>query len=94
MEISTQDRKSSSQARTCPNVGTVPKQVAPVPSRPATSRQYIEVDHVIRFRLSYKKLLNILNWHGKTGFVLQNAWGEVIESLAGPDKALLVGSQR
>ena len=24
---------------------------------------------------------------------LQNAWGEVIESLAGPDKALLVGSQ-
>ena len=24
---------------------------------------------------------------------LQNAWGEVIESLSGPDKALLAGSQ-
>ena len=74
------------------NVGTVPKQVAPVPSRPATSKTVYRVDRnkvqdILQEAVENPELArqNLIR--------LQNAWGEVIESLAGPDKALLVGSQ-
>ena len=74
------------------NVGTVPKQVAPVPSRPATSKTVYRVDRnkvqaILQEAVEHPDLArqNLIR--------LQNAWGEVIESLAGPDKALLVGSQ-
>ena len=74
------------------NVGTVPKQVAPVPSRPATSKTVYRVDRnkvqaILQEAVEHPELArqNLIR--------LQNAWGEVIESLAGPDKALLVGSQ-
>ena len=47
---------------------------------------------VIKFNLSYKRLSK--SWFSTSkSDSLQNAWGEVIESLGGPDKALLVGSQ-
>lgn len=74
------------------NVGTVPKQVAPVPSRPAISKTVYRVDRnkvqdILQEAVENPELArqNLIR--------LQNAWGEVIESLAGPDKALLVGSQ-
>ena len=74
------------------NVGTVPKQVAAVPSRPATSKTVYRVDRnkvqaILQEAVEHPELArqNLIR--------LQNAWGEVIESLAGPDKALLVGSQ-
>ena len=74
------------------NVGTAPKQVAPVPSRPATSKTVYRVDRnkvqsILQEAVENPELArqNLIR--------LQNAWGEVIESLAGPDKALLVGSQ-
>ena len=74
------------------NVGTAPKQVAPVLSRPATSKTVYRVDRnkvqaILQEAVEHPELArqNLIR--------LQNAWGEVIESLAGPDKALLVGSQ-
>ena len=74
------------------NVETAPKQVAPVPSRPATSKTVYRVDRnkvqaILQEAVEHPDLArqNLIR--------LQNAWGEVIESLAGPDKALLVGSQ-
>ena len=74
------------------NVSTAPKQVAPVPSRPATSKTVYRVDRnkvhaILQEAVENPELArqNLIR--------LQNAWGEVIESLAGPDKALLVGSQ-
>jgi len=74
------------------NVGTAPKQVVPVPSRPATSKTVYRVDRnkvqaILQEAVEHPDLArqNLIR--------LQNAWGEVIESLAGPDKALLVGSQ-
>ena len=74
------------------NVGAAPKQVVPVPSRPATSKTVYRVDRnkvqaILQEAVEHPDLArqNLIR--------LQNAWGEVIESLAGPDKALLVGSQ-
>ena len=74
------------------NMGTAPKQVAPVPSRPTTSKTVYRVDRnkvqaILQEAVEHPELArqNLIR--------LQNAWGEVIESLAGPDKALLVGSQ-
>ena len=74
------------------NVGTAPKQVVLAPSRPATSKTVYRVDR--------NKVQDILQEAVENPDLarqnlirLQNAWGEVIESLAGPDKALLVGSQ-
>ena len=74
------------------NMGTAPKQVAPVPSRSVTSKTV--------YRVNRNKVQSILQEAVENPDLarqnlirLQNAWGEVIESLAGPDKALLVGSQ-
>lgn len=91
-EISTLRQEVARLKQELANVGTVPKQVAPVPSRPATSKTVYRVDR--------NKVLAILQEAVENPELarqnlirLQNAWGEVIESLAGPDKALLVGSQ-
>ena len=74
------------------NVGTTPKQVAPVPSRPATSKTVYRVDrNKVQFIL--QEAVENPDLARQNLIRLQNAWGEVIESLAGPDKALLVGSQ-
>ena len=85
-EISTLRQEVARLKQELANVGTVPKQVAPVPSRPATSKTVYRVDR--------NKVQAILQELARQNLIrLQNAWGEVIESLAGPDKALLVGSQ-
>ena len=91
-EISTLRQEVARLKQELANVGTVPKQVAPVPSRPATSKTVYRVDRnkvqaILQEAVEHPELArqNLIR--------LQNAWGEVIESLAGPDKALLVGSQ-
>ena len=91
-EISTLRQEVARLKQELANVGTVPKQVAPVPSRPATSKTVYRVDRnkvhaILQEAVENPELArqNLIR--------LQNAWGEVIESLAGPDKALLVGSQ-
>lgn len=74
------------------NVGTVPKQVAPVPSRPAISKTVYRVDRN-KVQTILQEAVENPELARQNLIRLQNAWGEVIESLAGPDKALLVGSQ-
>lgn len=74
------------------NVGTVPKQVAPVPSRPAISKTVYRVDRN-KVQAILQEAVENPELARQNLIRLQNAWGEVIESLAGPDKALLVGSQ-
>ena len=74
------------------NVGSNPKQTVSTPSRPTNSKSIYRVDR--------NKLQSILQEAVENPDLarqnlirLQNAWGEVIESLSGPDKALLAGSQ-
>ena len=74
------------------NVGTAPKQVAPVPSRPATSKTVYRVDRN-KVQSILQEAVENPDLARQNLIRLQNAWGEVIESLAGPDKALLIGSQ-
>ena len=74
------------------NVGTAPKQVAPVPSRPAPSKTVYRVDRN-KVHAILQEAVENPDLARQNLIRLQNAWGEVIESLAGPDKALLVGSQ-
>jgi len=74
------------------NVGTAPKQVAPVPSRPAPSKTVYRVDRN-KVQAILQEAVENPDLARQNLVRLQNAWGEVIESLAGPDKALLVGSQ-
>ncbi len=74
------------------NVGTASKQVAPVPSRPATSKTVYRVDRN-KVQAILQEAVENPDLARQNLIRLQNAWEEVIESLAGPDKALLVGSQ-
>ena len=74
------------------NVGTAPKQVVPVPSRPTTSKTVYRVDRN-KVQSILQEAVENPDLARQNLIRLQNAWGEVIESLAGPDKALLVGSQ-
>ena len=74
------------------NVGTAPKQVAPAPSRPSTSKTVYRVDRN-KVQSILQEAVENPDLARQNLIRLQNAWGEVIESLAGPDKALLVGSQ-
>lgn len=74
------------------NVETAPKQVVPVPIRPATSKTVYRVDRN-KVQTILQEAVENPDLARQNLIRLQNAWGEVIESLAGPDKALLVGSQ-
>ncbi|MGX7073641.1 DNA polymerase III subunit gamma/tau [Falseniella ignava] len=74
------------------NVGTTPKQVAPAPSRPSTSKTVYRVDRN-KVQSILQEAVENPDLARQNLIRLQNAWGEVIESLGGPDKALLVGSQ-
>ena len=74
------------------NVGTAPKPAAAVPSRPAPSKTVYRVDRN-KVQSILQEAVENPDLARQNLIRLQNAWGEVIESLAGPDKALLVGSQ-
>ena len=91
-EISALRREVARLKQELANVGTVPKQVAPVPSRPVTSKTVYRVDRN-KVQSILQEAVENPDLARQNLIRLQNAWGEVIESLAGPDKALLVGSQ-
>ena len=91
-EISTLRQEVARLKQELANVGAAPKQVAPVPSRPATSKTVYRVDRN-KVQAILQEAVENPELARQNLIRLQNAWGEVIESLAGPDKALLVGSQ-
>ena len=91
-EISTLRQEVVRLKQELANVGTAPKQVVPVPSRPAISKTVYRVD-----RNKVQAILQEAVENPEFGMAKLDSppecMGEVIESLAGPDKALLVGSQ-
>ena len=91
-EIATLRQEVARLKQELANVGTAPKQVVPVPSRPATSKTVYRVDRN-KVQAILQEAVENPDLARQNLIRLQNAWGEVIESLAGPDKALLVGSQ-
>ena len=91
-EISTLRQEVARLKQELANVGAAPKQVVPVPSRPATSKTVYRVDRN-KVQSILQEAVENPDLARQNLIRLQNAWGEVIESLAGPDKALLVGSQ-
>ena len=91
-EISTLRQEVARLKQELANVGAAPKQVVPVPSRPATSKTVYRVDRN-KVQAILQEAVENPDLARQNLIRLQNAWGEVIESLAGPDKALLVGSQ-
>lgn len=74
------------------NVGTIPKPTSPAPSRPVAGKTVYRVDRN-KVQSILQEAVENPDLARQNLIRLQNAWGEVIESLGGPDKALLVGSQ-
>ena len=74
------------------NVNMSPKQTTPTPSRPVNSKSVYRVDRN-KVQSILQEAVENPDLARQNLIRLQNAWGEVIESLSGPDKALLVGSQ-
>lgn len=74
------------------NVGTVAKPTNPAPSRPTAGKTVYRVDRN-KVQSILQEAVENPDLARQNLIRLQNAWGEVIESLGGPDKALLVGSQ-
>ena len=74
------------------NIGAGSQQPSPVPSRPAETKTVYRVDRN-KVQIILQEAVENPDLARQNLIRLQNAWQEVIESLAGPDKALLVGSQ-
>lgn len=74
------------------NVGSNSKQTASTPSRPTNSKSIYRVDRN-KVQSILQEAVENPDLARQNLIRLQNAWGEVIESLSGPDKALLAGSQ-
>ena len=74
------------------NVNMSPKKTTPTPSRPVNSKSVYRVDRN-KVQSILQEAVENPDLARQNLIRLQNAWGEVIESLSGPDKALLVGSQ-
>ena len=74
------------------NVGSNPKQTVSTPSRPTNSKSIYRVDRT-KVQSILQEAVENPDLARQNLIRLQNAWGEVIESLSGPDKALLAGSQ-
>ena len=74
------------------NVGSTPKQSVSTPSRPTNSKSIYRVDRN-KVQSILQEAVENPDLARQNLIRLQNAWGEVIESLSGPDKALLAGSQ-
>ena len=74
------------------NVDSNPKQTASTPSRPTNSKSIYRVDRN-KVQSILQEAVENPDLARQNLIRLQNAWGEVIESLSGPDKALLAGSQ-
>ena len=74
------------------NVGSNPKQTVSTPSRPTNSKSIYRVDRN-KVQSILQEAVENPDLARQNLIRLQNAWGEVIESLSGPDKELLAGSQ-
>jgi len=74
------------------NVESTPKQSVSTPSRPTNSKSIYRVDRN-KVQSILQEAVENPDLARQNLIRLQNAWGEVIESLSGPDKALLAGSQ-
>ena len=74
------------------NVGYNPKQTVSTPSRPTNSKSIYRVDRN-KVQSILQEAVENPDLARQNLIRLQNAWGEVIESLSGPDKALLAGSK-
>ena len=74
------------------NVNTSPKQTTSTSSRPVNTKSIYRVDRN-KVQSILQEAVENPDLARQNLIRLQNAWGEVIESLSGPDKALLVGSQ-
>lgn len=74
------------------NVGSNPKQTVSTSSRPTSSKSIYRVDRN-KVQSILQEAVENPDLARQNLIRLQNAWGEVIESLSGPDKALLAGSQ-
>lgn len=74
------------------NVGSNPKQTVSTPSRPTNSKLIYRVDRN-KVQSILQEAVENPDLARQNLIRLQNAWGEVIESLSGPDKALLAGSK-
>ena len=74
------------------NIGADSQQISPVPSRPTATKSVYRVDRN-KVQAILQEAVDNPDLARQNLIRLQNAWKEIIESLAGPDKALLVGSQ-
>ena len=74
------------------NVNTSSKPTTLTPSRPVKTKSVYRVDRN-KVQSILQEAVENPDLARQNLIRLQNAWGEVIESLSGPDKALLVGSQ-
>ena len=74
------------------NVGSNPKQTVSTPSRPTNSKSIYRVDRN-KVQSILQEAVENPDLARQNLICLQNAWGEIIESLSGPDKALLAGSK-
>ena len=74
------------------NVDSNPKQTVSTPSRPTNSKSIYRVDRN-KVQSILQEAVENPDLARQNLICLQNAWGEVIESLSGPDKALLAGSK-
>ena len=74
------------------NIGAGSQQISPVPSRPTAIKSVYRVDRN-KVQAILQEAVDNPDLARQNLIRLQNAWKEIIESLAGPDKALLVGSQ-
>ena len=74
------------------NVGSNSKPTVSTPSRPTNSKSIYHVDRN-KVQSILQEAVENPDLARQNLIRLQNAWGEVIESLSGPDKALLAGSQ-
>ena len=73
------------------SAGSNPKPTTPVVSRPSNNKSVYRVDRNKVYSILQEAVENP-DLARQNLIRLQNAWGEVIESLSGPDKALLAGS--
>ena len=73
------------------SAGSNPKPTVPVVSRPSNNKSVYRVDRNKVHSILQEAVENP-DLARQNLIRLQNAWGEVIESLSGPDKALLAGS--
>lgn len=74
------------------NIGAGSQQISPVPSRSTATKSVYRVDRN-KVQAILQEAVDNPDLARQNLIRLQNAWKEIIESLAGPDKALLVGSQ-